>query len=433
MKTRILCVLNRLPYPVVGGREKMLCQALDFMARASCDIHLVVFEPVGQWSTIPDRFKVLAAKIPNIVDFTVLAWPGPVMCIMNVLIRTILLRKKSLQESLFFSLASRRALAKKNREVDPDIIYCDSARTAQFFESLTTRALKVFDADDLLSKRYRIMESGSVVADVNLLGSFAGKLPRLFKWLGSSLFSRALVRIEADLMYRRENSLARAFDRVILVSPVEEVELRNRIKDVNVHYIYPTVAVRNGDRPAETREATPTLAFMGLLNVPHNQIGLQGFLEKIFPKILDQVPDVRLTIIGANAPEKVVQLAARYGDHVVFTGFVENFAATLKSARVFVAPIYFGTGIKTKIIDAMALALPVVTTHIGAEGLSVRNREHLMIAQNDGQFADAVVELIRDRDLCDRIARQGRQYVREFHNPDNEALRFKDILGLKQS
>ncbi len=436
MATRILCIFNRLPYPVIGGREKMLCQALEFMNRASAEIHLVVFEPRHQWEMLQQRFDTLLKRYNKISGVTVLGLPSPFMCLANIFVRTMLFGRKSLQESLFFSSQANYKLRRLTDTIKPDIIYCDSARTAQFFEHSRAKALKIFDADDLLSKRYRIMENmenGLDGSDINLLGNFADKLPRSFKWLGKGFFSRALVKIEANLMYRRENKLARAFDHVILVSPVEEAELQDRIKEARIHYIYPTTSASPLERPEMKNGDRPMIAFMGLLNIPHNQVGLQGFLEHTFPLIVKDVPNIQLTIIGSNPPEKVQQLAARYQDNIVFTGFVENFADVLRKARVFVAPIYFGTGIKTKIIDAMALGLPVVTTPIGAEGLSIQNRENIMIAADDDEFARCVVELLMDSELNNRLSRQALQYIEGHHHPDKEAARFQSILGLQKA
>jgi len=160
-------------------------------------------------------------------------------------------------------------------------------------------------------------------------------------------------------------------------------------------------------------------------------VGLQGFLENIFPHIISRVPEVHFKIIGSNAPESIVQLASRYKENITFTGFVANFADELKSTRVFVAPIYFGTSIKTKIIDAMALGLPVVTTPVGAEGLSIRHRDNIMIARDDREFADQVVELLQNPELNEHVAMRGRSYVETHHNPDKEGARFRKILGLE--
>lgn len=427
MTKRILCVLNRLPYPVVGGREKMLCQVLDFMGRSACEIHLVVFEPKKQWKNLNERFQILTQTYPKIVQVTLLGLPGSFKVLGNIFLHTFLLGRKSIQESLFFSRRASRKLSELARTLNPDIIYCDSARTAQFFEFMETPAMKILDADDLLSKRYRIMETGR---KINLLGSFAEKLPRVFRWLGKGVFSRPIVKLESRLMYRRENELASIFDHVIFVSPVEEAELQNRVKQARVHHIYPTMETRTLHRPEMNNGVRPSIAFMGLLNIPHNQVGLRGFLENIFPRIVDRFKNVEFKIIGSNAPQQILQLASKYKDNIVLTGFVRDFDEILKTVSVFVAPIYFGTGIKTKIIDAMAMGLPVVTTPVGAEGLSIRNRENIMVAESDEQFAENVIELLKDPALNRQISQQARAYIAEHHNPDKEAARFREILGL---
>jgi len=84
-------------------------------------------------------------------------------------------------------------------------------------------------------------------------------------------------------------------------------------------------------------------------------------------------------------------------------------------------------------IDAMSLGLPVVTTPIGAEGLSIRHRENIMVARNDEEFGQCVVELINDSALNNRLSRQAVEYIQEHHNPDKEAVRFRNILGLQQA
>jgi hypothetical protein len=75
----------------------------------------------------------------------------------------------------------------------------------------------------------------------------------------------------------------------------------------------------------------------------------------------------------------------------------------------------------------------VVTTPIGAEGLFARHREDIMIARTDDEFARCVIEQLNDRALNDQLSRQGLQYVQEHHNPDKEALRFREILGLQKA
>lgn len=123
---------------------------------------------------------------------------------------------------------------------------------------------------------------------------------------------------------------------------------------------------------------------------------------------MDKIQDVQVWIVGASPSPQVTQLA---GDNVHITGYVEDILPYYKRSMVSIVPIRAGGGTRLKILEAMALGRPVVSTTIGCEGLDVINGEHLLVADEPRKFADQTLRLLTDRDLYCRIAENARDLV----------------------
>jgi glycosyltransferase involved in cell wall biosynthesis len=121
------------------------------------------------------------------------------------------------------------------------------------------------------------------------------------------------------------------------------------------------------------------------------------FCRSILPLVRREVPNVRLVVVGHSPTLQVRSLAAR--DDVVVTGSVPDVIPHYRQARVAVVPLRGGGGTRLKILEAMALGRPVVSTSLGCEGLAVIDQEHILIADTPAEFASRVVQLLADADL----------------------------------
>jgi glycosyltransferase involved in cell wall biosynthesis len=154
-----------------------------------------------------------------------------------------------------------------------------------------------------------------------------------------------------------------------------------------------------------------SLIFTGSFRYSANYDSMVRFLQEIYPLIQAKLPEVNLKITGDH-----VGLPLPHAGHVTLTGFVDDIKLLIASARVSIVPIRVGGGTRLKIIEAMALGTPVVTTSKGAEGLDVQSGKHLLIADTPETFAESVLCLLRDQELHDRLARNGYQLVREKYD-----------------
>ena len=151
----------------------------------------------------------------------------------------------------------------------------------------------------------------------------------------------------------------------------------------------------------------------GLLFIGHylhtpNEDAVCHFVRDIYPLIEKHAGDIEFTIIGSSITEKVRQLAQT---SVYPVGYVEDPIPYFDRARVFVAPLRYGAGMKGKIGQALSLGLPIVTTSIGAEGMELENERNVLIADDPCAFAAAVLRLYHDRELWNRLSAAGREHI----------------------
>jgi glycosyltransferase involved in cell wall biosynthesis len=120
------------------------------------------------------------------------------------------------------------------------------------------------------------------------------------------------------------------------------------------------------------------------------------FLNEIWPRIVQNTPDVRFFAVGQDPPKELVALAAK-DPRVIVTGYVNDIRPFVRQAAVYVVPLRVGGGTRLKVLDAMAMGKALVSTSIGCEGIDVRHGEHLIVADTPETFAQSVSTLLDDR------------------------------------
>jgi len=185
----------------------------------------------------------------------------------------------------------------------------------------------------------------------------------------------------------------------------------------NVHgaHAYPTP-------PFGEREG---LVFVGGFRHPPNVDAMKWFVTEVLPRIRERVPGMTLRVVGSDPPDEVKALA---GPGVTVTGFVPETGPHLDAARISIAPLRYGAGMKGKVGEALGRGLPVVTTSIGAEGMGLVNGEHVLVADDPQAFAEAVLRLYRDQALWTRLAAAGRAHVDANYGPGAVARSLAAIL-----
>ncbi|WP_306524135.1 glycosyltransferase [Dokdonella sp.] len=216
-------------------------------------------------------------------------------------------------------------------------------------------------------------------------------------------------------------------DRVVTVTEADATVLREAGLTVPTTVI-PNIHPPVGETPGW--EARKGLVFVGNFNHTPNIDAALWLVRDILPKVRALVPGTRLTIVGPNPPAELQALAS---PAISVTGWVPDTAPHLDAARVSVAPLRVGAGMKGKVGEALSRGLPVVTTSIGAEGMGLEDGRHVLVADEAEAFASAVARLLQDRPTWEALGREGRAFITATYGVEGVGKVLQELVQAAQS
>ncbi len=228
---------------------------------------------------------------------------------------------------------------------------------------------------------------------------------------------RPLLRADAKRIRRFEASEYRGFDRVVVSNEGDLTELRMR--DPSLPFVVVPIGFdASSYAPDPEAVIDPNrIIFHGAMNYAPNVRAVEYLARQVLPRVRAERPDAHLVIVGRNPAARVLELEALDGVRV--TGEVEDMRAWLTSSRVWAGPFLDGTGIKTKLLEAMAADLPCVVTPLGHRGLDdVTSGDQLLVGSTEEELAAQLVAVLADDERARRIGRSGGAYVRPRYDWD---------------
>lgn len=236
----------------------------------------------------------------------------------------------------------------------------------------------------------------------------------------------ARLRLWRDVVRHRdlEREAFPHLDAVVYVSEADSDAARRRHPSARIE-TRPNGVDTELFRPAEHRVDEPVVVFEGTMDFAPNVEGALHLGRNIFPLVQREIPDARLVLVGRSPVPEVRALAS---DAVDVTGTVDDVRAHVQRGAVFACPLLGGVGQKNKVLQAWALGVPVVATPISVEGLEVRVGRNLVLADDPRPFARAVVDLLRDPERRDALARAGRETALEHYSVATRMDQFESLL-----
>jgi GT2 family glycosyltransferase/glycosyltransferase involved in cell wall biosynthesis len=231
----------------------------------------------------------------------------------------------------------------------------------------------------------------------------------------------------AERTKKMELAVVASVDCTIVHSEAEKTVLENELTGANVVLFPWMIDVKKKVTAFSDRV---DVFYLGGYQHRPNVDAVKYFVEEIWPLASPSLPGVQFLIVGSNAPDELRKLESKT---VRFVGYVETLDELMTTSRVSVVPLRYGAGIKGKIGTSMAYGVPCVTTSIGAEGMSLRNGENVLVADEAKKFAEALVGLYTDQELWERLSNESLQYVEDMYSRTRALGIMQEVLAVDQS
>jgi glycosyltransferase involved in cell wall biosynthesis len=292
-----------------------------------------------------------------------------------------------------YSEALRRLIA----ESDFDIIQCEGPLFRYYLEEIRklTSVPVVLRAHNI---EHRIREMISV--------NTAGKV------------RKAYLANLAHRMARLETEAAQLFDAVI---PISEPDMQwfSTVRGVRPLFLMETGA-NNAEYANEPEEGNLRIGFIGALNWKPNLDGIKWFLKEVWPSVAKEFTNATLHIAGIAAPKGAHRWLA--GERVVYENEVDDAGRFMASVNVVVVPLFAGSGLRIKIIEAMSIGRTVIATPVAVTGIPAENRRELLVAADATAFCKALTEAMGNRELRRTLGHAAVELIKErYDNHTNTA------------
>lgn len=230
-------------------------------------------------------------------------------------------------------------------------------------------------------------------------------------------FLKPVLAVEAKRVKQYEGELLRTVDHVLAVTEIDQKLLEEALHfskpdktgRVSPMTVVPIAVDTQKLQPINRKVGSKNIVTLGTLHYPPNADGIRWFFNEVFPLVQKRVPDATLTIIGKNPPQDFIELAERNPGAIKVTGYVDDLVPYLEESALMVVPVRAGGGMRVRILEAFAYAMPVVTTTVGLEGIHGTPDYDVLVADTPADFANRTSELLENASLQEKLSTKGRE------------------------
>lgn len=372
---RIFFICQRVPFPPDRGDKITTFHEIRHLARRH-DVH--VFCLADGYRDLENVQSVLAHAR------TVTAVPvGRLRSKLRMV--SSLLSNDPISVAAFNERKLHVLIKEKFYELRPELLIVYSGNVAQFADHFAGAA-RIIQFADLDSLKWR---------------TYAECTQAPLKWL---------YKLEARRLLRYERRIATSFSHSLVCTANERSDFKRLIPEAALSLVGNGVDLEHF-RPTERQKEPKSIIFTGVMDYFPNVDAVLWFCEEVLPIVRSRVPEAKLTICGSNPVTSVRRLGRRQG--VTVTGRVPDIRANLSASEIAVVPVRIARGIQNKILEALAMGLPVVSSMTAWRGTVIPQGDGILAADEPGEFAAYVVRLLTDPAYRSEMSKRGRAAVEE--------------------
>ncbi|MBR3784563.1 MAG: glycosyltransferase [Bacteroidales bacterium] len=387
---KILVVLPRFPYPLEKGDKLRAYHQIVELAKRH-DIYLFC---VSHKKVATEDVDVLRPHCKEIRIVPI----NKLVAAKNIVANW--LASKSLQLGYWNTAAAKRAYRKFESQVQPDIVYNQMVRTMPLVAR--SQYPKVMDFQDALSlNAERRME--------RTRGLMRYILHYEFKMLRSSEYNAFSI-----------------FDDLTIISEVDSEAIPHK-KNGEIKIVPNGVDFDYFSPQALSMPITHDIVFAGNMSYAPNVNAAHYLVEEIMPLVWVKRPETTVLLAGA-APKHSVSRLAEDG-RVTVSGWLDDIRTAYASSRLFIAPMRIGSGLQNKLLEAMAMHLPCVTTAICNSSLGAEEGRQVLVGNTPAQLADNILSLLHDTQRADTLAEEGSRFVHQHYGWPAAVAKLESVLN----
>lgn len=386
MKIGIL--LSRVPYPLEKGDKLRAFYQIKELAKKNevflCALNVGRIHP-----------KALEELSPYCSDIKIIQLNKISLALR--LLTNLLFSNLPLQLAYFFQKRAKKKIQNFFIDHKVDHLFCQLIRVSEYVRDLKSIP-KTLDYMDALSR---------------------GMERRISR---SSFILRPFIQLETRRLKKYEHFIFNEFDSKCIISEQDRKlivhgnnqELKIIPNGVNLNFF-----------KAEEKEKEFDLLFTGNMSYPPNIDGVTFLIEKIMPLVWSSMPEVKVAIVGANPHPRVQRLSS---NKVIVTGWVDDIRTYYSSTKVFIAPMQIGTGLQNKLLEAMAMKIPCITSSLANNALNATDQKNILIANQPEEYQASILDLLSDKEKRAKIAEESYTFVRNNYNWESTTKKLEALF-----
>ncbi len=379
---KLLILLSRFPYPLEKGDKLRAYNHIKYLSKKH-EIILCAINTNRLHKNAISSLQLYCKKI-EIINLSKLV-------IFINLLRAIF-TKKPFQVEYFYNKKAHIKIAKLIKETNPDHIFCQLIRVSEYVKN--SPGIKTIDYQDVFSK--------GIERRLNIA-------PFYIKWF---------LKIELKRLLKYENSIFSYFDKKIIISKPDRDLIPHPDKDaivvipngVDTDYFNSSFSIHHSSFIIHKKH---DLLFTGNMGYYPNVVSAIYLAKEILPEVITFHPNIKLLIAGANPHKRVRELKT---GNINISGWVEDLRECYAVAKIFIAPMIIGTGLQNKLLEAMSMKIPCITSKLANEALGAINGKEIIVCETTGEYVNSILELLNNKEKHDEIANNAYNFITKNFN-----------------
>ena len=385
---KIGVLVSRFPYPLEKGDKLRIYHQIKALSKK----HEIYLCAISEREVVQNELHQLQKYCTSIKVIRI----NKLNIFFN-LIKGLLFTKLPLQVAYFFKKNAKADVISFFKSNKIDHLFCQLIRVSEYVKDWN-EVPKTLDYMDVLS---------------------IGMERRVSK---ANILKRPFIKIEADRLKKYEHFIFSSFQNRSIISEQD--------RDLIVHAKNDTIEIiRNGVdedffKP-RVREKKFDLIFTGNMSYAPNVDGVCYLVNFILPEIWKTNPEITLAIVGATPNQKVQKLAKK---NVIVTGWVDDIREYYATSEIFIAPMQIGTGLQNKLLEAMSMNIPCITSSLANNALNATHNQNILIADTVIEYIDAINKLKNDSDFANKIANSGKRFVKTNYDWNASTAQLENLF-----